>query len=337
MPSTAFTQAVLRCKSAPVPQLAQKLGIPKTSMLRARAGISYALLQAVENGDCGLPEEDLLTLAERLLEIGRDTLAEALRLEVAEESVVYESIDGRPCVFLPYLRRAEEAIAAAIRGLQVGRPPWPAIDTDAHRARRADTVALQEHHDLANGLLLAPAGCDAAKTGLADAVDLEQAMRSALDHVEDGLAERGDQLAGEVRADALDHARPEIGADALDCGRGHHLQEGCPELEPVITVLLPMAARLNGLAGVHVGGGAEHGYEVAVTTHLDAEDAKSGLGAVEGDAFNEPGQRLPTSLRVWCGIDHRAVLDDSAEIHAALRRSERTRIARSLPASSSSR
>ena len=77
-------------------ELAQKLGIPKTSMLRARAGISYALLQAVENGDCGLPEEDLLTLAEQLLEIGRDTLAGALRHEVAEESVVLESIDGRP-------------------------------------------------------------------------------------------------------------------------------------------------------------------------------------------------------------------------------------------------
>ena len=110
-------------------QLAQKLGIPKTSMLRSRAGISYALLQAVENGDCGLPEEDLLTLAE-LLEIGRDTLAEALRLEVAEDNVVYELIHGRPCVFLPYLRRAEDVIATAIRRLQVGRPPWPEIDRE---------------------------------------------------------------------------------------------------------------------------------------------------------------------------------------------------------------
>jgi exodeoxyribonuclease V alpha subunit len=45
--------------------IAQKLGIPKTSMLRVRAGISYALLQAVENGDCGLPQEDLLTLAQK--------------------------------------------------------------------------------------------------------------------------------------------------------------------------------------------------------------------------------------------------------------------------------
>ena len=111
-------------------ELAQKLGIPKTSMLRARAGIAYALLQAVENGDCGLPEEDLLALAERLLEIGPATLSEALRHEISEEGVIVEPIDGRPCVFLPHLRRAEEAIAAAIRRLQVGRPPWPAIDRE---------------------------------------------------------------------------------------------------------------------------------------------------------------------------------------------------------------
>ena len=96
-------------------------------MLRARAGISYALLQAVENGHCGLPEEDLLTLAERLLEIGRDTLAEALRLEIGERGVVVEPIDNRPCVFLPYLRRAEDAIAAAVRRLRVGHPPWPEL------------------------------------------------------------------------------------------------------------------------------------------------------------------------------------------------------------------
>jgi len=44
-------------------QLAQKLGIPKDSMLRARAGLSYALLQAVENGDCALPQDELLKLA----------------------------------------------------------------------------------------------------------------------------------------------------------------------------------------------------------------------------------------------------------------------------------
>ena len=111
-------------------QIAQKLGIPKTSMVRARAGITYALLQAVENGDCGLPEAELLTLAQKLLEVERGLLAEALALELADGSVVADTIKNQPCVFLPHLRHAEDAVATAIRHLQVGRPPWPAIDAE---------------------------------------------------------------------------------------------------------------------------------------------------------------------------------------------------------------
>jgi exodeoxyribonuclease V alpha subunit len=111
-------------------QIAQKLGIPKTSMLRARAGISYALLQAVENGDCALPQDDLLTLAQKLLEIDRPQLEEALAQETAASSVLVEPVAGRPCVFLPYLRHAEDAIAHALRRLQVGRPPWPGVDAE---------------------------------------------------------------------------------------------------------------------------------------------------------------------------------------------------------------
>jgi exodeoxyribonuclease V alpha subunit len=111
-------------------QIAQTLGIPKTSMLRARAGISYALLQAVMNGDCGLPKEDLLTLAQNLLEIDLPLLEQALALETAEAGVVVEPVAGRSCIFLPYLRQAEDAIAHAVRRLQVGRPPWPGIDTE---------------------------------------------------------------------------------------------------------------------------------------------------------------------------------------------------------------
>jgi len=79
-------------------EIAQKLGIPKTSMLRARAGLGYALLQAVDDGDCALPESDLLKLAEKLLEIGQDILTDALALEAAEGNVVQEPIEA---VFWP--------------------------------------------------------------------------------------------------------------------------------------------------------------------------------------------------------------------------------------------
>jgi exodeoxyribonuclease V alpha subunit len=109
-------------------QLAARLGIPKDSILRARAGISYALVEAVANGDCGLPQDDLLVLAGKLLEIDAAILAEALRLEIASGGVVESTIDARSAVFLPHLDRAEAAIAASIRDLSFGAPPWPAVE-----------------------------------------------------------------------------------------------------------------------------------------------------------------------------------------------------------------
>jgi exodeoxyribonuclease V alpha subunit len=39
-------------------------------------------------------------------------------------------VDGRPCVFLVGLHRAERAIAERLRRLREGRPPWPAIEAE---------------------------------------------------------------------------------------------------------------------------------------------------------------------------------------------------------------
>lgn len=94
-------------------------------MLRARAGVSDALMEAVANGDCGLLQENLLSLAEKLLEIGSPIIAEAMRQQATTGGVVEDVIDGRPCVFLPHLHRAEQSIAGAILKLQAGAPPWP--------------------------------------------------------------------------------------------------------------------------------------------------------------------------------------------------------------------
>lgn len=110
-------------------QIARKLGIPADSMIRARAGISYALMEAVGQGHCALPADDLLSLAEELLEIGRDRLAEALSLEVGEGNVVPDAVGDRDCVFLPHLWHAEKAIAERVRTLSSGTPLWGGIDT----------------------------------------------------------------------------------------------------------------------------------------------------------------------------------------------------------------
>src|SRR6516225_5091875 len=68
---------------------------------------------------------------------------------------------------------------------------------------RADTVALQEHHDLANGLLLAPAGRNAAKTRPTDALDLEQAMRGGRVGYAMAIGCRDREANAEMRLDSI--------------------------------------------------------------------------------------------------------------------------------------
>ena len=54
--------------------IAMKLGIEKTAMIRLRAGISYALTEAMDEGHCGLPTDQLIPLAEELLEAPRELI-----------------------------------------------------------------------------------------------------------------------------------------------------------------------------------------------------------------------------------------------------------------------
>ena len=54
--------------------IAMKLGIEKTATIRVRAGISYALTEAMDEGHCGLPTEELIPLAEKLLEVSQELI-----------------------------------------------------------------------------------------------------------------------------------------------------------------------------------------------------------------------------------------------------------------------
>src|SRR5215469_10298388 len=53
-------------------QIAGKLGIERTALIRVRAGISFALADAMDDGPCGLPDEDLLALTRELLEVPKE-------------------------------------------------------------------------------------------------------------------------------------------------------------------------------------------------------------------------------------------------------------------------
>ena len=69
-------------------------------MIRVRAGIAYALTQAMDEGRCGLPTCELVPLAAELLETQQERVETALNLEVSDGTSIADTVDGTACAFL---------------------------------------------------------------------------------------------------------------------------------------------------------------------------------------------------------------------------------------------
>ena len=132
--------------------IAARLGIAPDAMIRLRAGLNYALLEASGEGHCGLPTAELLKMAAELLAVADGEgqrqpldptlIQSALELELAEGNVMADSLlagvraddnasppaaGSQPAVFLANLHRDERRIAAALRDLSDGSTPWGEI------------------------------------------------------------------------------------------------------------------------------------------------------------------------------------------------------------------
>ena len=110
--------------------IAMKLGIEKTAMVRVRAGISYALTEAMDEGHCGLPTAELVPLAEKLLEVPQELIRTALDLELQEGTVAADRVGETDCIFLAGLHGAERAVAERLLTLANGTLPWPWIHAE---------------------------------------------------------------------------------------------------------------------------------------------------------------------------------------------------------------
>jgi exodeoxyribonuclease V alpha subunit len=127
--------------------IAARLGIEPAAMIRLRAGINYALLEASGEGHCGLPTAELLKLAGELLAVEQPAgkqgdgngasvrlpleaalIQTALDLELSECSVVADDLASEPAIFLAHLHRDERRIAESLQELAQGAPTWGAID-----------------------------------------------------------------------------------------------------------------------------------------------------------------------------------------------------------------
>lgn len=132
-------------------KIAEAVGIEKTSLIRMRAGIIYALTTALEEGHCGLPKVDLITRCKSLLDADEALVEEALILELTEGESVEDYVEGVSCIFLKGLMKAEQSIAERIDALMQGAPPWPLINSE----RALEWVEEQTKLSLSNSQKIA--------------------------------------------------------------------------------------------------------------------------------------------------------------------------------------
>ncbi|MBW2107337.1 MAG: ATP-dependent RecD-like DNA helicase, partial [Deltaproteobacteria bacterium] len=104
--------------------IAEKVGVPRDSLMRAEAGIEHVLGKMCENGHCYVIYEDLMAQARDLLGIGSDILKKAFDNLCAEGKIVVENINGaapdresKTCVYLKAFHAAEKGLAHRLKAL----------------------------------------------------------------------------------------------------------------------------------------------------------------------------------------------------------------------------
>ncbi|MGA4542474.1 ATP-dependent RecD-like DNA helicase [Uniformispora flossi] len=108
--------------------IARAVGIPHDSPQRVKAGLQFTLSEAADNGNCYLPQDQLVTDAVAILDVPPGLVARCLDELAEEEGVVREEMPGPVtpsgsqgdpvrAVYLVPFHRAEISLAGRIRAL----------------------------------------------------------------------------------------------------------------------------------------------------------------------------------------------------------------------------
>ena len=105
--------------------IAYQLGVAEDAPERIKAGILHVLETAAGNGHCCVPETEVVKKATELLGV------EALIAPQIDSLITADQIERHETfLYLPYLRTAEQSIAANIKSLAALPAAYPAIDED---------------------------------------------------------------------------------------------------------------------------------------------------------------------------------------------------------------
>ncbi len=109
--------------------VAARLGIPKDSPLRARAGVEHALQELADEGHCACLRETLVEETARALEVDLQLVAEAVEYGLTIGRLVERvSAEGERMIFLSWLDVAESELARLLAARLKQAPPLGSVD-----------------------------------------------------------------------------------------------------------------------------------------------------------------------------------------------------------------
>jgi exodeoxyribonuclease V alpha subunit len=115
-------------------KIAEKLGIAKDSVIRARAGIQYMLNQLADEGHVYYPFEKLVDLCEKALEIDRGMILEGMASAASERRIVVEETDTYggedKAVYLVRFHVSEQGIARRLHQLLTHPRQLPLVNKE---------------------------------------------------------------------------------------------------------------------------------------------------------------------------------------------------------------
>ncbi len=115
-------------------KIAEKLGIEKDSLIRARAGVQFILNRLSDEGHVYYPFDRLLEEAEKTLEIDRGIVIDALASAAADRRIVIEDMDAfggeGKAAYLIRFHVSEQGIARLMHGLLAFPRQLPLVDRE---------------------------------------------------------------------------------------------------------------------------------------------------------------------------------------------------------------
>jgi exodeoxyribonuclease V alpha subunit len=158
--------------------LAMKLGTAPDSAIRARAGVRHVLQEISGDGHCASTWDELVETTVKLLDIPEPIIQAAINEEVAYENLVQDTIDGKRCLFLTPLHRAETGSATGIARLMKGPVPWGEFDANKTipwvEGKTGLTLSISQREALklalANKLVVITGGPGVGKTTLVNSI-----------------------------------------------------------------------------------------------------------------------------------------------------------------------